>query len=110
MPTNFKILGQQAPASTSNVDLYTVANGRQAIVSSLVIANTTGSSATARVFIRKAGAVASTANAIAYDVQIAANSHNAFTEGWTLDATDVVTVQSGTTSALSFTLFGQENS
>lgn len=109
MATNFKILGQSAPSSTSNVDLYTVGSGKQAIVSTLVIANTTSSSATTRVFVRKAGATANAATAVMYDVTIGANSHNAFTEGWAMDATDVVTVQSSVGNALTFTLFGQEN-
>lgn len=108
MATNYKVLGQALPASTSNVDLYTVPASTQTIVSSLVIANTTATAATARVFVRVAGASASTTNAVMYDVSVAANSHNAFTEGWTLNAADVLTVQSGTGSALSFQAFGSE--
>lgn len=110
MATTFKVLGQSAPSGTTNADLYTVGAGKSAVLSSLVIANTTGTAATARIFVRVAGATAAAANAVAYDVNIAANSHAAFTEGWTLSATDVITVQAGTGNALTFTLFGQENS
>ena len=108
MAIAYKVLGQQAPASTSNVDVYTVGAGKSAIVSSLIIANTTASSATARVFLRIGGAAAATSNALAYDVTVSANSHAAFTEGWTMAATDVLTVQSGTSNALTFTLTGSE--
>lgn len=110
MATTFKVLGQSAPSGTANADLYTVGAGKSAVISSLVIANTTATATTARVFVRVAGATAATSNAVAYDVAIAANSHNALTEGWTLAATDVITVQTGTANALTFTLSGQENS
>lgn len=110
MATTFKVLGQAAPSGTTNADLYTVGAGKSAVISSLVIANTTATEATMRIFIRVAGATASAGNAVAYDVKVAANSHNAFTEGWTLAATDMITVQTGTANALTFTLSGQENS
>lgn len=108
MAITYKILGQSAPADSNNADLYTVGSGKTAITSTLVIANVTGSAATARVFVRIAGATAAAGNAVMYDVSIAANSHAAFTEGWALSATDVVTVRSGTGNALTFTLFGSE--
>lgn len=108
MPITYKVLGQAAPANTSNTDLYTVGSGKAATVSSLVISNVTGSAATCRVFVRVAGATAASSNAVIYDASVAANSHFAFTEGWTLAATDVVTVQTGTANALTFTLFGSE--
>lgn len=108
MPTTYKILGQAAPANTSNANLYTVPSSTSAVVSSLVVANTTGTAATCRVFVRIAGATAAASNSVAYDLSIAANSHVAFTEGWALATTDVVTVQTGTGNALTFTLFGSE--
>mgnify|MGYP007083442456 FL=1 len=104
----YKILGQSAPASTANADLFTVASGRHNIVSTLVIANTTGTAATARVFARIGGATAATSNAVMYDVSIAANSTNSFTLGISMNATDILTVQTGTSNALTFTAFGVE--
>lgn len=108
MATAYKILGQSAPANTSNADLITVGSGKSQVVSSLVIANTTSSAATCRVFARVAGATAAASNAVMYDVSIAANSLNAFTLGITLAATDVLTIQTGTSNALTFTAFGSE--
>lgn len=108
MPTTYKILGQSAPADTNNTNLYTVGAGKSAVVSSLVIANTTGTAATCRVFVRIAGAAAAVGNATFYDVSVPANTHTSFTEGWSLAATDIVTVQTGTSNALTFTLFGSE--
>ena len=108
MATSYKVLGQSAPSSTTNVDLYTVPSSTSSVVSSLVVANVTGSAATCRVFVRIAGATAAASNAVAYDLSIAANTHVALTEGWTLATTDKVTVQTGTGNALTFTLFGSE--
>lgn len=110
MATTYKVLGQSAPTNTSNADLYTVGSGKSAVVSTLSITNTTGSAATARVFVRVGGATAATSNALVYDASMAANSVTAITIGVTLTATDVVTVQTGTGNALTFQLFGQENS
>jgi hypothetical protein len=108
MATVYKVLGQSAPANTSNADLYTVPAARETIVSTLAIANTTATDATARVFVRIAAAAAATSNAIVYDVSVPANGLYSFTFGMTLATTDVITVRSGTASALTFTLFGNE--
>jgi hypothetical protein len=108
MPTTYKILGQAAPANTSNADLITVGASKSQIVSTLHIANTTATGATARVFVRIAGAAAAASNAMAYDVTIPANGFIAFTEGMTLATTDVITIQTGTANALTFTAFGTE--
>lgn len=106
--TTYKILGQAAPANTSNADLITVGAGKQQIVSSLLIANSTTASATFRVFARIAGATAAVSNAIYYDVNLAANSSAALTVGITLAATDVLTIRSSVANALTFTAFGTE--
>lgn len=106
--TTYKILGQSAPSTTSNTDMITVGAAKSQIVSSLVIANVTAATATARVFARIAGAAAAVGNAVIYDVSIPAKSTASFTLGITLAATDVLTVQSGTGSALTFTAFGTE--
>lgn len=110
MPTTIKVLGQNAPSTTANADLYTVGAGKTAVVSTISIANTTGSSATYRIFVRVAGAAASASNALVYDATLTANSTTAITIGLTLGATDVVTVQSSVASGVTFQAFGQENS
>lgn len=106
--TTYKILGQAAPANTSNADLITVGALKSQIISTLNIANTTTSPATARVFARIAGAAAGAPNAILYDSSIPANSTASFTLGITLATTDVITIRTGTASALTFTAFGTE--
>lgn len=106
--STYKILGQQAPTGTTNVDLITVGAAKSQVVSTLVVANTTTSSATCRVFARIAGAAAATTNALIYDANIGPNATIAFTLGITLAATDVLTVRTGTANALTFTAFGSE--
>jgi hypothetical protein len=108
MPTTYKVLGQSAPANTSNADLYTVGSGKSAVISTISITNDTGTAATGRVFIRVAGAAAGTTNALVYDTSFAANSTTALTFGITLAATDVITVRTGTADALTFMAFGSE--
>jgi len=103
-----KVLGQSAPANTSNANLYTVPSDTQAVISSLVIANVTTSAATARVFVRPDAATAGVANAIVYDVPVSGNSTVALTLGITVDAADVISVRSSVASALTFHAFGSE--
>lgn len=108
MATSYKILGQAAPANTSNADLYTVPSATEAVISTLLVTNTTATDATCRIFARAAGAAAATSNAIVYDGTVTANDFTAITVGVTLSATDILTVQSGTGSALTFQAFGSE--
>lgn len=108
MPINYKVLGQVHPSNSSETNLYTVPASTQAIVSTMTITNVTGSSASARVHARIAGATTGHVNAILYDVPIAANSVAAFTLGLTLAATDVVTVKTSGGATLTFQLFGSE--
>jgi hypothetical protein len=58
--------------------------------------------------VRVAGAAASAANILVPVVAVAANSTLALTLGVTVQATDVITVQSSTGSALTFQAFGSE--
>jgi hypothetical protein len=106
--TVYRILGQARPANTSNANLQTVAANKNQIVSTLTVCNTTSSAATYRVFARINGAAASEANALAWDVAIAANDTVALTLGATLGVGDILTIRSGTSNALCFTAFGSE--
>jgi len=108
MATTYKILGQTEPAGTSNEDLYVVPASTEAIVSTIVIANTGSNQQAFRIFVRDAGATAGTENAIAFDTAITANTQVAFTLGLTLSATDTITVRSDAGGVLTFQAFGSE--
>ena len=108
MPTAYKILGQAAPANTSNADLYTVPSATTAVVSTLAIANTTATSALGRVFIVPSAGSAATSNAIVYDYSLQGNSTTALTLGITISTGDKIIVRTGTANALTFHAFGSE--
>lgn len=103
----YRVLGQSAPSATTNTDVYTVGAGKQAIVSTIMIANRSSTSANYRIAIRPAGATIANQHYIAYDVTVASNDTTAITVGVTLQATDVVTVYASTAN-LSFNIFGSE--
>jgi hypothetical protein len=109
MAITYKVLGQLAPAATTNTDLYTVGAGKSTVVSTLTICNRSSTSATYRIAIRAAGAPLANEDYIAYDTPIAGNDTVALTLGITLATTDIVTVYSSNAN-LSFNLFGSEMS
>ena len=107
MAISYKILGQAVPAANTSVDLYTVPVGRQSIVSTLNVCNTTLSNVTFRVMVRNAGEAINQKQYIAYDTALPAQDAIGLTLGMTLNASDVVTVQSYQGN-VAFNLFGSE--
>ena len=107
MPTIYKVLGQSAPAATTNTNLYTVPADTSAVVSTLVIANRVGTDATFRIAIRPAGATIANEHYIAYNVLVGSADSTTLTLGITLAATDIITVYASTAN-LSFNVFGSE--
>ncbi len=105
--TTYKVLGQVAPAATTDTDLYTVPSATNAVISTLVIANLDSTAATYRVAVRPAGETLADKHYIAYDVSVGASDSTTLTLGLTLAATDVITVRSSTTT-LAFNLSGTE--
>jgi hypothetical protein len=103
----YKVLGQSAPSATTNTDVYTVGSGKQAIISTITVANRAASGATYRIAIRPSGAALSNEHYLAYDVGVSANDTVALTLGITLATTDVVTIYASTAN-LSFGVFGSE--
>ena len=108
MATTYKILGQAAPANTSEATLYTVPAATQAVVSTIAVINLTASSAAATVNLCVNGAASANANTFLKSVSIPANTTVTFTSGITLGAADVIRITSGTGSALAFQAFGSE--
>ena len=104
----YKVLGQVAPAATTNSSLYTVPSGSYAVCSTLAVCNR-GVSTTFRIAVRPAGEAIADKHYIVYDNYVNAGDTIFLTLGISLAATDVVTVYAGTAN-LSFSLFGVENS
>lgn len=107
MPITYKVLGQSAPAATTNTDLYTVPAATSAVISTIVVANRVGTSATYRIAIRPAGAAIANQHYIAYDVAVGGGDSTTLTLGITLAATDIITVYASTAN-LSCSVFGSE--
>ncbi len=106
MTSVYKVLGQSAPAATTNTTLYTVPASTSAVCSTLVIANRDVSTSV-RVAVRPAGASLANEHYIAFDTPVNQYDSIFLTLGVTLAATDVVTVYAGTAD-VSFSLFGTE--
>jgi hypothetical protein len=107
MAIEYKVLAQSTPSATTNTDIYTVGAGKQAVVSTITVANRSASPRTYRIAVRPAGATLANQHYIAYDVILPANDTASLTLGITLAATDIITVYASTTD-LSFGIFGSE--
>lgn len=107
MATIYKILGQSAPAATTEVDLYTVPAATDAIVSTVTVCNRGTAAGTFRIYVSPAGAATANANYVVYDAQLDAKGFIAFTLGISLDATDELRVYASSAD-FSFNAFGTE--
>lgn len=103
----YKVLGQAAPAATTDTDLYTVPVDTQAVISTLTVANRGNTDLTYRIAVRPGGDSLSDEHYIAYDTTVLANDTIAITIGLSLDEEDVLSVYSSSASA-SFGAFGTE--
>ena len=107
MTTVVKPLGQVAPSAATLTTLYTAPAATEAIVSTLTICNRSAVATSFRVALRALGASIADEHYLYYDILIPGNESFAATLGWTLQATDVVSVYA-TLATLSFTLSRQE--
>jgi hypothetical protein len=107
MPTVYKVLGQSNPSATTATTLYTVPASTSTVVSTVSVANLTGTAATFRIAIRPGGATLANQHYLAYDVTVAASDTTVMTLGVTLATTDVITVYASTAN-LAFSAFGSE--
>lgn len=103
----YKILGQSAPAATTNTDVYTVPSNTQVVVSSIVVCNRSSTSTTFRIAIRPNGETLANSHYVAYDTTIEANDIVSLTLGVTIDSADIITVYAGNDN-LTFSFFGTE--
>lgn len=104
-----KVLGQSNPAATTLTTLYTVPSAKEAVVSTISVANLTSTAATFRLAVRPAGASIANQHYIGYDITIGASDSTLITVGLTLATTDVISVYASTAN-LAFSAFGDEAS
>jgi hypothetical protein len=104
-----KVLGQAAPAATTDTEFYLVPDLAMTTVSSLVICNRSALAATFRVRVAVADATIANEQYLFYDAAIAANTTFSVVLGLTLSETDKVYVYASSTG-LSFNMFGVETS
>lgn len=107
MATTYKVLGQSAPAATTETDLYTVPAVTNTVVSSIVVCNRSASADSFRVSVATGGGVTANADYIYYDIAIGGNDTFIATVGITLEASDVVRCYS-VNGNLSFSIYGSE--
>jgi glucose-6-phosphate dehydrogenase assembly protein OpcA len=102
-----KVLGQVNPSATTLTTLYTVPSAKEAVVSTISVANLTSTSATFRIAVRPAGATIANQHYIGYDITVGASDSTLITVGLTLATTDVISVYASTAN-LAFSAFGDE--
>jgi hypothetical protein len=107
MPTTYNVLGQSNPSATTATTLYTVPSATQTIVSTVTVCNQAATAGTYRIAVRIAGAALATAQYVAYDISLPANTTDTLTLGLTLGATDVLTVYASSAN-FSFNAYGSE--
>jgi len=107
MATAYKVLGQVAPSATTATAIYTVPSATEAVVSSVVVCERGGSSATFRLSVRPNGATLADQHYLVYDADITGNDTIILTVGLTLDATDVLEAYASS-GDLTFHAYGSE--
>jgi hypothetical protein len=107
MATSYKVLGQSQPSANTLTTAYTVPSATETVISTIVVTNLGPTATTYRIAIRPNGATLTNAMYIAYDVTVPSVDATALTLGLTLDATDVVSVESFS-GLVSFNIFGSE--
>lgn len=107
MPTTIKILGQVNPAATTETQLY-ASTGVTAAVSSIVVCNQAGTSATYRIaVVDSTSGSAAAKNWIVYGATVPASDTVVIPAGITMAASQQIRVFASTAN-LSFSAFGTE--
>ena len=108
MAIHYKILGQVVPSAVNQyTQIYPCPTGKEAICSSLTVANLSTDDILYRVRVRKEGASADNKQILVYDTAAAAGVSQALQLSMTLSALDVVEIYAASTS-IAFNLFGSE--
>jgi hypothetical protein len=108
MAIHYRVLGQVVPSAINTwTQIYPCPTGKEAICSSLTVANLSTDDILYRVRVRQAGAAANDKQIIVYDTASAAGVSQALQLSMTLSAGDLVEIYAASTS-IAFNLFGSE--
>ena len=107
MGDTIKVLGQSAPAATTETTLYTTPASTVTTVSTICVCNRSATPATFRVSVAVTGGATANKDYIYYDVALPGNDTFSATIGITLAETDKLKVYASTAD-LSFNAFGLE--
>lgn len=99
------ILGTGAPSTVTAI--YSVPSARQAVISTLTIAETGGADATVSIYAVVSGGTPIPSNALAVGLAVKANTHVGITEGITLGPSQKLYATSSTGN-VTFCVFGEE--
>ena len=106
----YRILGQKNPGAATLTNVYTVPAANSAVVSSIVLTNTSGTAGggvAARLAVNAEGVTVATSNYLAYDVNIPGCDSVTMTLGITMNAGSQLSVYANSTS-LAVSVFGTE--
>jgi hypothetical protein len=104
-----KQLGQARPANTTAVSIYSPGASVTGIVKNIVVCNTSGASATMRLFLDDDGTTYDETTALFWDVQLDADSSLQLDGHWGMnDSSGNLAVRTDTNDALTFTVHGVE--
>lgn len=107
MAETLKVLGQVAPAATTEASLYLVPAATTAVASTLMVCNRGAGTATVNIGVSVGGGALAAKDYIYYALAIPSHDTFAATVGLTLAAADDVRVYASTAD-VTFSLFGSE--
>lgn len=107
MAQTLQQLAQARPANTTAASILTVSASTEALVKTIIVANTSSSSAKFRIFHDDDGTTYSEATALAWDILVEAGSMVAIETNICMnDSSGNLAVRTDTASALTFTAYG----
>ena len=105
----YKQLGQKRENSTNAVSVYSPSQGKQVIIKTIVIANTTAAAVTYRIFVDDDGTTYDETTALAFDIYLAANTSVEWVGAYTMNNENGnLAYRSSSANALTITVFGVE--
>ena len=104
-----KQLGQARPGDTNAVSLYSPAASTTAIIKTVIVCNTTGTTAAYRIFLDDDGTTYDQSTALFYDISLGGNATDIIDVFLAMDnSSGNLAIRTDTASALTFSCFGAE--